>query len=150
MNANVGLRNIYPGHIYKSSRITVTEAHIVLFAGLSGDFNPLHMDATSASDNGYGRRIAHGMLGHSISTGLRSGMDDWKIVAFLETRRKFVAPIMIGDTIHFRATVAEARPSRSGKPFGVVRVEIEMLNQADQVVQSGEDTFAVLDDGEST
>lgn len=130
------------GERHASSRITVTESHIVTFAGLTGDFNPLHMDAIAARENGYGQRIAHGMLGHAMSTGLRSAIDDWDIVAFLETRRRFVAPILAGDTIRYDAEVLELRPSRS-KPFGVVKVAILLRKQDESVVQDGEDVFAV-------
>lgn len=130
------------GERHVSSRITVTESHIVAFAGLTGDFNPLHMDEVAARENGYGQRIAHGMLGHSMSTGLRSGIDDWDIVAFMETRRRFVAPILAGDSIRYDAEVIELRPSRS-KPFGVVRVSILLRNQEGVIVQDGEDVFAV-------
>ena len=139
----VSFERIEQGGRYTSTRVTVTESHIVAFAGLTGDFNPLHMDDVAAQANGFGRRIAHGMLGHSLSTGLRSGIDDWDITAFLETQRRFVAPIMAGDTVHYEADVIETRPSKSGKPFGVVRVSISLLNQNQELVQKGEDVFAV-------
>jgi len=138
----VSVERITVGERYVSSRVTVTESHIVGFAGLTGDFNPLHMDEVAARENGFGRRIAHGMLGHSLSTGLRSPIDDWDIIAFMETRRRFTAPILAGDTVNYEAEVSEVRPSRS-KPFGVVRVSIRLKNQDGVVVQEGEDVFAV-------
>ncbi|MBE2278112.1 MAG: MaoC family dehydratase N-terminal domain-containing protein [Rhodobacteraceae bacterium] len=135
--------DIAEGAEYPSSRVTVTESHIVTFAGLTGDFNPLHMDEIAAQENGFGRRIAHGMLGHSLSTGLRSGIDDWAIMAFLQTSRSFAAPILIGDTVRYRATILEKRPSGSKPDRGVVRVGIELLKQDGSVVQKGEDVFLV-------
>ncbi|MGY6271371.1 MaoC/PaaZ C-terminal domain-containing protein [Achromobacter denitrificans] len=138
----IEFERIRQGERHCSSRITVTESHIVMFAGLTGDFNPLHMDEVAARENGYGRRIAHGMLGHAMSTGLRSGIDDWDIVAFLETRRRFVAPVFAGDSIRYEAEVLELRPSRS-KPFGVVKVSLVLRNQDGDAVQDGEDVFAV-------
>ncbi|WAI85097.1 MULTISPECIES: MaoC/PaaZ C-terminal domain-containing protein [Achromobacter] len=138
----VSVERITVGERYVSSRVTVTESHIVGFAGLTGDFNPLHMDEVAARENGFGRRIAHGMLGHSLSTGLRSPIDDWDIIAFMETRRRFTAPILAGDTVNYEAEVSEVRPSRS-KPFDVVRVSIRLKNQDGVVVQEGEDVFAV-------
>lgn len=138
----VEFERIQLGERHVSSRIAITESHIVTFAGLTGDFNPLHMDEVAARENGYGQRIAHGMLGHAVSTGLRSGIDDWDIVAFLETRRRFVAPILAGDSVRYEAEVLELRPSRS-KPFGVVKVSMQLRNQDGVTVQDGEDVFAV-------
>ncbi|KRB02810.1 MULTISPECIES: MaoC/PaaZ C-terminal domain-containing protein [Pseudomonas] len=126
-----------------SSRITLTEAHIVLFAGLSGDFNPIHMDEESARRGPFGRRIAHGMLAHSMSTGLRSSVDDWAIIAFLETHRRFVAPVFAGDTLHYVAEIEDLRKSNSNPSRGIVRVRLRLLNQSGEVVQEGEDVFAV-------
>ena len=108
----VSFEQIQVGDSFRSSRITVTESHIVAFAGLTGDFNTLHMDELAARENGFGCRIARGMLGHSLSTGLRSAIDDWDIAAFLETRRRFVAPILAGDTVGYVAEVLECKPSR--------------------------------------
>ena len=61
----------------------------------------------------------------------------------METRRRFVAPILAGDTVGYVAEVLECKPSRSGKPFGVVRVAVRLVNQDGVTVQEGEDTFAV-------
>ncbi|MDR9753741.1 MaoC/PaaZ C-terminal domain-containing protein [Pseudomonas sp. SZMC_28357] len=126
-----------------SSRTTLTETHIVLFAGLTGDFNPLHMDEETAREGVFGRRIAHGMLAHSMSTGLRSSIDDWAIIAFLETQRRFVAPVFAGDTLHYVAEVEDLRKSNSNPTRGIVRVSLRLLNQSGEVVQQGEDVFAV-------
>lgn len=128
---------------YTSSRVTVTEAHIVAFAGLTGDFNPLHMDEVFAREAGFGSRVAHGMLGHSLSTGMRSGIDDWTIMAFLQTTRSFVKPILIGDTLRYTAQVLEKRPSASRADRGVIRVGIELTQQDGTVLQRGEDLFMV-------
>ncbi|MFC4624024.1 MaoC/PaaZ C-terminal domain-containing protein [Daeguia caeni] len=141
--SRISFDDIQVGDEIISARITVTESHIVGFAGITGDFNPLHMDDEFARENGFGCRIAHGMLGHSLSTGLRSKIDDWAILAFLETRRRFVGPILMGDTIHYRATVLETRPSQSKPDRGVVRVSMELVKQTGEVVQSGEDSFLV-------
>jgi len=133
--------------VVTSAGLTVTDAHIVMFAGVSGDFNPLHMDARFAATTGIGRVIAHGMLGHALSTGLRSEIDDWAISAFMETGRKFVQPIFAGDTVYYTAQVEEMRESRSRPEIGIVRVAIRLLNQDDVVVQQGTDVFAVTRKG---
>jgi acyl dehydratase len=126
-----------------SCRVTLTETHIVLFAGLTGDFNPLHMDEETARQGSFGRRIAHGMLAHSMSTGLRSAIDDWAILAFLETRRRFVAPVFAGDTLHYVAVIEELRKSKSNPLRGIAKVTLRLINQSGEVVQEGEDVFAV-------
>ncbi|PWC54079.1 MaoC/PaaZ C-terminal domain-containing protein [Azospirillum sp. TSA6c] len=143
MTETIHLDDIEPGARALSSRVTVTEAHIVWFAGLTGDFNPLHMDAEAARANGFGRTIAHGMLTHSMSTGLRSAIDDWAILAFLETRRRFVGPVFAGDTIQYEAEVLEVRPSASKPDRGIVRVGITVRNQTGGTVQEGEDVFSI-------
>ncbi|WP_395455354.1 MaoC family dehydratase [Azospirillum melinis] len=143
MTETIHLDDIEPGARALSSRVTVTEAHIVWFAGLTGDFNPLHMDAEAAKANGFGRTIAHGMLTHSMSTGLRSTIDDWAILAFLETRRRFVGPVFAGDTIQYEAEVLEVRPSASKPDRGIVRVGITVRNQTGGTVQEGEDVFSI-------
>jgi acyl dehydratase len=139
----IPFRDIETGRTAISARVTVTETHIVLFAGLTGDFNPLHMDATFMTENAYGKRIAHGMLGHSLSTGLRSTIDDWAIEAFLETQRRFVGPIFAGDTLHYEARVTETRESRSKPGRGIVRVAMTLKNQRGETVQEGEDVLLV-------
>lgn len=139
----VPFRDIETGRTAKSARVTVTETHIVLFAGLTGDFNPLHMDAAAMAESAYGKRIAHGMLGHSLSTGLRSDIDDWAIEAFLETQRRFVGPIFAGDTVHYEAEVTETRESRSRPGRGIVRVAMTLKNQRGETVQQGEDVLLV-------
>ncbi|MCG5239895.1 MaoC family dehydratase [Azospirillum doebereinerae] len=143
MTTPIHLDDIEPGARALSTRVTVTEAHIVWFAGLTGDFNPLHMDAEAAKANGFGRTIAHGMLTHSMSTGLRSAIDDWAILAFLETRRRFVGPVFAGDTIQYEAEVLEVRPSASKPDRGIVRVGITVRNQSGGTVQEGEDVFSI-------
>ena len=143
MNRRITLGEISPGDTCTSSRVTVTEAHIVGFAGLTGDFNPLHMDDEAAKQGPFGRRIAHGMLSYSMSTGMRSTVDDWDILAFLETGRTFKGPVFIGDTLHYEATVVEVRPSASKKDRGIVRVAMALRKQDGSVVQEGEDVFSV-------
>ena len=118
---------------------TVTEADVVAFAGLSGDYNSLHTDAEYARGTQFGQRIAHGMLAFSIATGLgvRTGVLDGTVLAFLGIEDwKFLKPVFIGDTIRLRWTVTEAR--LSSKPgSGVLKRRMEILNQRDEIVQTG-------------
>lgn len=122
---------------------TVTEADIVGFAGVSGDFNPLHIDQSFAEKTPFGRRIAHGMLGFAISTGLPHRSPPVALVAFLGIRDwKFTAPIFIGDTIRAKNKVVEKKET-SKKDRGIIRIHRQILNQKNEVVQEG-DTLALL------
>lgn len=127
-----------------SPRRTITEHDIVAFAGLSGDFNPLHTDALFAAETGFGQRIAHGMLGASIATGLaaRLGMIEGTALAFLGLDWKFRRPILIGDTVHLTVSVKATRPMRSAGG-GIVTFSAALENQRDEVVQRGEWTMMI-------
>ncbi|HXG02105.1 MAG TPA: MaoC/PaaZ C-terminal domain-containing protein, partial [Candidatus Binatia bacterium] len=130
--------DIEVGEEYESPGRTVTETDIVLFAGLSGDYNVLHTDAEFMKKSIFGERIAHGLLGLAIQSGLfyRAG-PAYATLAFLGLRWKFKAPIKIGDTIRVRARVTAKR--ETSKPDrGIVVVERQVLNQRDEVVQEGE------------
>lgn len=109
---------------------TITEADIVNFAGLSGDFVELHVNAEYAKNGPFGRRIAHGALIFSVSTGLLMQMqhDPEAIVAFYGVdRMRFTAPVFIGDTIHLSRRVLEKQLKNAER--GVVAFENTVLNQ---------------------
>jgi len=118
---------------------TVTEADVVQFAGLSGDYNPLHTDAEYARGTRFGQRIAHGLLGLSIASGLanRLGFIESTAIAFMGLEWKFKAPILIGDTIAMTARVVRKRaiPRLGG---GVVVLAVAVKNQRGETTQEGE------------
>ena len=126
------------GQRFVSPARTITEADIVAFAGLSGDYNPLHTDEEYARNTTFGGRIAHGLLGLSVASGLasRSGFLETAVLAFLGLEWKFREPIRAGDTIRVEAEVAnlKAMPRMGG---GIVDVNISLLNQKGVVVQKG-------------
>ncbi len=130
--------DIQVGEEYLSPGRTVTEADIVIFAGLSGDYNVLHTDAEFMKSSIFGERIAHGLLGLAIQSGLLTrGMRPYATLAFLGLRWKFKGPIKIGDTIKVRARVVSKR--ETGKPDrGIVTLERQVINQKGEVVQEGE------------
>jgi acyl dehydratase len=134
---------IQVGEEFLSPGRTVTEADIVMFAGLSGDYNVLHTDAEFMKSSIFGERIAHGLLGLAISSGLLSrAMRPFAIVAFMDIRWKFKAPIKIGDTIKVRAKVLSKK--ETSKPDrGVVTLQRQVLNQRGEVVQEGETDLMV-------
>lgn len=123
---------------FTTPRRTVTEADIVNFAGLSGDFNPIHVDAVHASDGIFGERIAHGLLGISIASGLTShlGFLGEKVQAFMGLEWKFKAPTFIGDTIHCELSVNQTKAvKRLGG--GIVKLGIDVVNQEGETVHQG-------------
>ncbi len=126
------------GEVFTSAGRTITEADIVNYAGLSGDFTQLHTNIEYARQGPYGQRIAHGLLGLAVATGLlvQRGYLEGTVLAFRELTWKFSLPVFIGDTLHARSTVAELKPLRR-LGAGVVSFMIEVLNQQGQVVQNG-------------
>lgn len=130
-------------HIVTQGR-TMTEADIVAFAGLSGDFNPLHLDAEATREGMFGGRIAHGLLVLAAASGLawQLGVMAGTVQAFLSLDWKFRAPVRIGDTIHVEAEVAQrkAMPSAGG---GIVTLNVVVKNQRDETVQKGQWTVMV-------
>ena len=133
------LEDFNAGQVFETPARTVTEADVVAFAGLSGDYNPLHTDAEFCAKTPFKQRIAHGMLGMSIMTGLtaRTGMLDGSALAFLGIEDwRFLKPILFGDTIRVRITVADVRAA--SKPgTGVLKRKVEILNQRGEVAQAG-------------
>jgi acyl dehydratase len=128
------------GDTWISGRRTVTEADIVNFAGISGDFNPLHTDAVFAAGTAFGERVAHGALVLAIATGLRQqmGLFEGTLKALVEIRAwRFVAPVFAGDTLHATTTISAARETTKGDS-GLISQRVEVINQRDEVVQHGE------------
>ena len=131
------------GTVTTGSR-TVTNADIEQFAALSGDRNPLHTDDKWVRENTpYPGRIAHGLLGVAITSGLPSEYDDWNVLAFLQCTRKFLAPILPGDTMHAEYVVSSKRVSSSNPEVGVVTLAVNVVNQSSEIVQTGEDVVLV-------
>jgi acyl dehydratase len=118
---------------------TVTETDVVLFAGITGDNNPIHTDRTYAESLPFGSRIAHGLLGAGIATGLwgRMGLVDGSAIAALGTEWQFVGAIKIGDTIHCEIEVLEAKRSKSKPDRGILNIGYHIINQNDQICQIG-------------
>jgi 3-hydroxybutyryl-CoA dehydratase len=123
---------------------TVTEADIVAFAALSGDYNPLHTDAEYAKGTIFGERIAHGLLGLSIASGLieRLGFIAGTAEAFLGLDWKFRGPIKIGDTIHVEAQVVRKKQMRR-LGGGLIVLEVAVVNQSNETVQKGQWTALI-------
>ena len=136
----VGEKAVSPGR-------TVTEADIVMFAGLSGDWNELHTNAEFMKETIFGQRIAHGLLTLSIASGLElrtRGRPPIEILAFLGMDKvRFTAPVFIGDTIRVEVEVIEARPSKSRLGAGILRFKNTVKNQRDEDVATWETALMV-------
>jgi acyl dehydratase len=128
------------GETFTTAARTVTEGAVEHFAGLSGDFNPLHTDEESARQGPMKGRIAHGMLVLAIATGLvnQLGLYEGTTLALLGMDRiRWTAPVKLGDTIHAVLTVKETR--KSSKPDrGVLVVDVAVRNQRDETVCQAE------------
>jgi acyl dehydratase len=136
--------DITVGDEYLSPGRTVTEADIVAFAGLSGDYNVLHTDAELMRTSIFGERIAHGLLGLAIQSGLgtRAVARPFATLAFLGLKWRFKGPIRIGDTIRVRIKVTDKR--ETSKPDrGIVVMQRTVLNQRGETVQEGETELMV-------
>ena len=130
------------GDSWKSPGRTITESDIVNFAGLSGDFVQLHTDAEFCKDTHFGKRIAHGLLGLSIASGLATRTDlvggiSTTVIALLGLDWKFKGPIFIDDTIHVVLEVIETR-NTSKDDRGIILLLRSVVNQHGDIVQQGE------------
>ncbi len=119
---------------------TITEADIVAFAGLTGDYNPMHTDAEYMKHTAFGQRIAHGMLSVSYAVGqaYQLGFMERTVLAFRGLEMKFSLPVYIGDTLHVEILVktkAKASPRLGG---GLITLGVKIINQDSKTVQSGE------------
>ncbi|HXG12665.1 MAG TPA: MaoC/PaaZ C-terminal domain-containing protein [Gemmataceae bacterium] len=125
------------GQEWESPGRTITETDVVNFAGLSGDFNPIHVDHEFARTTPFRRPIAHGLLGLAIGSGLIINSPPMRTLAFLGIREwHFRGPIFIGDTIRAFSKVLEKEPRSRGRR-GVITWQRRLLNQEGKVVQEG-------------
>ena len=131
------------GAEFESPARTVTEADIVAFAGLSGDYNPLHVNEEYCKTTIFGTRIAHGPLVYAITAGLlfQLHLYDDTLIAFLGFENlKFTGPVKPGDTIHAKVKVLEKRET-SRPDRGVMKRELGVFNQRGEVVQEAIQNF---------
>jgi 3-hydroxybutyryl-CoA dehydratase len=128
--------HLHVGDIWTSPRRTITETDIVNFAGMTGDYDPLHMDHEFARQTPYRRPIAHGLLGLSLVAGLASNAPQVRTLAFVSIQHwEFRQPMFVGDTVHALTEVLEKRPG--GRRCGNVIWKRQLVNQSESVIQSG-------------
>lgn len=137
------LEQVEPGLAFETGGITVTEAHIIAFAGLTGDFFDIHMDDDYARGLGYPGRVAHGLLGLALCDGLKNRASiRFAAIVSLNWRWSFTGPILVGDRIAARITVLGKRPTRN-PARGIVTLGFELVNQKGDIVQKGENDLMV-------
>ncbi len=131
------------GDTIRTGGRTITEADVMNFAGVSGDFNHIHTDEERMAESAFGERIVHGMFVLSAATGLiwqqRSVEERHAVVAFYGIDAlRFLNPVYIGDTIHVEKEIVETKPRPQGPGNGTVRYDVEIKNQHDDTVISFE------------
>ena len=126
------------GRRFETPRRTVIDADIGTFAGLTADFNPLHMDELFAAESDFKGRITHGpmIVGMAFGLASRAGLMDGTVLGLLDIAWKFMQPVRPGDTISAVVTVLDKRLTK--KPDrGVVTLQLDVLNQRGEIVQVG-------------
>ncbi|HYT94958.1 MAG TPA: MaoC/PaaZ C-terminal domain-containing protein [Gemmataceae bacterium] len=125
------------GQEWESPGRTLTETDIVNFAGLSGDFNPIHVDHEFARTTPFRRPVAHGLLVLSMSSGLGLHSPAMRTLAFLGIREwKFVGPVYIGDTMRVRSKILEKEVRARGRRAALTW-QRQIVNQEGKIVQEG-------------
>ena len=126
------------GDVLRTRGRTVTESDLVAFAGLTGDYNPMHTDAEYCQDSFMGQRVAHGLLTLSYAVGqaYQLGILERTVLGFRGLEMKFSAPVFIGDTIHAELKVVETKAARR-LGGGTVVLEMRVVKQDGSVAQKG-------------
>jgi acyl dehydratase len=143
--SNVGryFEDFRVGERFKSPSRTLTDAHFLFFAGLTGDNHPIHYDDEYGKQTRFGRRVAHGLLLTGLTAlgaSTLSPLMEESIVAFLEQSSRFLAPAFIGDTIYPEHEVVGLERKRSA---GVVTVRVALRNQRGETVLEGQHRYLV-------
>ncbi|MEK7288302.1 MAG: MaoC/PaaZ C-terminal domain-containing protein [Elusimicrobiota bacterium] len=140
MDKSLYFEEYLPGMTIGTTARTITETDVVNFSCLSGDFNPLHADIEYAKKTIFGQRIAHGLLGLSVLTGLADnlGFIRESVVGFVGLTWKFMKPVLFGDTIRGEFTVIKTRGLGAQ---GLVVMGVKIINQKGETVGAGEWTM---------
>ncbi len=131
------------GDRFGSPSKTLTDAHFMFFAGMTGDAHPLHYDDEYAKKTRFGRRVAHGLLLTSMTalgaSTLAPLVED-SIVAFVGQTTRFLAPVFIGDTVRPEHEVAALEQKSSA---GLVTIKVTLTNQRGETVLEGEHHYLI-------
>jgi 3-hydroxybutyryl-CoA dehydratase len=140
------------GEVLQTAGRTIESGDVSLFAGLSGDFNPMHINEVHAGTALFGTRIAHGLLTLAVSSGQLNqlGVFEGTTLGFLGMDNvRFSNPVRFGDTVTTRATITDTR--ESSKPGrGVVSMRIEVVNQHEEVVLTYDQALLMAGSGSAS
>lgn len=131
------------GEIYRSPSKTITDAHFLAFAGLTGDNHPIHYDLEYCKNRGYPERLSHGLLNAAqtvLGASSLAAQVHESMIAFLEQSSRFLAPVYVGDTLLPALTVKELLPQRT---TGILKMGTTLHNQHDELVLDGEHVYLV-------
>jgi 3-hydroxybutyryl-CoA dehydratase len=131
------------GDRFASPSKTLTDAHFLFFAGMTGDAHPIHYDDEYARKTRFGRRLAHGLLLTSmtaVGASTLAPVIEASIVAFVEQRTRFVAPAFLGDTVYPAHEVVGLERKRSA---GLLTLRVALRNQRDEIVLEGEHKYLI-------
>jgi 3-hydroxybutyryl-CoA dehydratase len=131
------------GDRFKSPSRTLTDAHFLFFAGMTGDNHPIHYDDEYGKKTRYGRRLAHGLLLTSLTAvgaSTLAPLIEESIVAFVEQSTRFQAPVFIGDTIYPEHEVVAVERKRSA---GLLTLRVSLKNQKGEIVLDGEHRYLI-------
>lgn len=135
------MKTFFVGQKTSFSR-TITETDIVLFAGLSGDYNPVHVDQEYAADTRFGKRIAHGLLTTTFLSRLLGMELPGQGSVYLEQTLKFTKPVYIGDTITASAEIIDIDEER-----GIIKLETICRKQDETIVLEGNAVMMIPKEG---
>ncbi|WP_151446584.1 MaoC family dehydratase [Lacisediminimonas profundi] len=134
------------GQVFESAGRTITETDLTMFSMLSGDWNPIHADAEFAKGTRFGERVVHGALGIALATGMmhQLGVFEKSAVAMMSLQEwKFVAPILVGQTLHLRMEILGKEAGTSAR-VGKLGRRLQMIAQDGTVIQDGLTDVLVL------
>lgn len=143
MSARRFFEDFAVGDAFESPSKTLTDAHFMFFAGLTGDAHPIHYDDEYAKQTRFGRRLAHGLLLASLTAVGASTLApllETSIVAFVEETMRFKAPAFLGDTLKPRHEVIALERKRSA---GLLTLRVTLTNQRGATVLEGEHRYLI-------
>jgi acyl dehydratase len=137
------LEDFQVGDTFHIPAKTMTDAHFLCFAGLTGDQHPIHYDDAYAKTTRFGKRVAHGLLLTALTAvgaSTLSSMLEGSMVAFVEQSARFLKPVLIGDTITPELEVSEVMPKTD---VGLLRLTTRVKNQRGEIVLEGMQAYLI-------
>ncbi len=131
------------GEVFRAPARTLTDAHFLFFAALTGDNHPLHYDDEYARQTSFGRRVAHGLMLTALTAlgaGTLSSLVEESMIAFLSQSSRFRAPVFVGDTVRPELEVVEVLPKGDR---GILKLRSRLINQRGETVLEGEHVYLV-------